>query len=150
MLWTNTRTWPCALRSAFSSLKRVYDQRLFADAAWRVACGTWCRPAYRLDPRGSDVPDSRDCLVRKTKTVNQSFRIKRLVRYIPDLSNVDTYGCILDEACDMISNYRSFYPAGIVTIGAPSLPPVSTRVKMNIRNENILFDGRSRSSILNQ
>ena len=44
-----------------------------------------------------------------------------------------------------------FYPAGIVTMGAPSLRPVSsTRVKMNMMKEKMRFDGRSRSSIQNQ
>jgi hypothetical protein len=40
--------------------------------------------------------------------------------------------------------------AGIVTMGAPSLPPVSTSVKRNMRNENRRFEGMSWSSMANQ
>ena len=41
-------------------------------------------------------------------------------------------------------------PAGMVTIGAPSLPSVSVNEKTNIRNEKSDLDRRSRSSIQNQ
>jgi len=41
-------------------------------------------------------------------------------------------------------------PAEIVTTGAPSLPPVSNRVKSSIKDENNPLDGMSRLSIQNQ
>ena len=42
--------------------------------------------------------------------------------------------------CTFHVSSRTHPPALIVTIGAPSLPPVSVRVIANIRNEKSFFD----------
>jgi hypothetical protein len=39
------------------------------------------------------------------------------------------------------------YPAGMVTIGNPSVPPVSIIKKRTIRKANVFFEAMSRSSI---